>query len=311
MSSRQEFETKLRTLYAEEHCRFGEPMEKHTTFRVGGPAEYYVIPNRVEQLQETLALCKEYDVPCVVIGNGSNLLVADAGVEGVVIRLEDKKATPIYEEGADGVTVTVPAGMLLSTFAREVSAKGYTGLEYATGIPGTVGGGVVMNAGAYGGEIKDNLTRVTVLNEVGAALCVPATDLELGYRHSAVDEKRYIVLNATFVLHRGDKESIAERVAEYTRARKEKQPLEYPSAGSTFKRPEGYFAGKLIDDCGLRGYVHGGAQVSEKHCGFLINRGDATATEIKQLIAYVQKCVNDKFGVCLETEVRFLGDFTK
>ncbi len=310
MSKRQEFEQKLRKLYTEDTCRFEEPMYKHTTFRIGGPAQYYVIPRETEQLQATIDLCKEYEIPYAVIGNGSNLLVSDIGVRGVVIRMETKCSELTYEDREDGTLVTAPAGMLLSTFAREMCAAGYANMEYATGIPGTIGGGVVMNAGAYGGEIKDSLQAVTVLTKEGEVCSIYAEDLELGYRHSIVDEKKYIVLSASFLLKRGQKEAIATRVAELTKQRKEKQPLEYPSAGSTFKRPEGYFAGKLIDDCGLRGFRVGGAQVSEKHCGFVINREEATASDVMNLITQVRERVQERFGVYLETEVRFLGDFT-
>lgn len=310
VSRRQEFEQKLKELYTEDTCRFEEPMHKHTTFRIGGPAQYYVIPEKTEQLQATIGLCKEYEIPYAVIGNGSNLLVSDLGVRGVVIRMETKGAELTYETREDGTLVTAPAGMLLSTFAREMCAEGYADMEYATGIPGTIGGGVVMNAGAYGGEIKDSLQSVTVLTKEGEVRHVSVEELELGYRHSIVDEREYIVLSASFLLKQGDRDSIATRVAELTKQRKEKQPLEYPSAGSTFKRPVGYFAGKLIDDCGLRGFRVGGAQVSEKHCGFVINCEEATAADVLNLIAQVRERVQEQFGVYLETEVRFLGDFT-
>lgn len=310
MSRRQEFEQKLKKLYTEDTCRFEEPMHKHTTFRIGGPAQYYVIPEKTEQLMSTIGLCKEYEIPYAVIGNGSNLLVSDKGVRGVVIRMETKSTELTYEEQEDGTLVTVPAGMLLSTFAREMCTKGYADMEYATGIPGTIGGGVVMNAGAYGGEIRDSLQSVVVLTKEGEVRNVSAEDLELGYRHSIVDEREYIVLSASFLLKQGDREAIMDRVAELTKQRKEKQPLEYPSAGSTFKRPVGYFAGKLIDDCGLRGFRVGGAQVSEKHCGFVINCEEATAADVVNLIAQVRERVQEQFDVYLETEVRFLGDFT-
>ncbi len=309
MSRKQEFEQALSALYTTETYFEQESMAKHTTFRVGGPAEYYVIPKEAEQLKKTIELCKAYEVPYTIIGNGSNLLVSDKGVEGVVIRMETKDADIQYESCGDITYATAPAGMLLTVFAKELCAQGYAGMEYATGIPGTVGGGVVMNAGAYGGEIKDALHSVLVLTSDGELLCVPAEELELGYRHSVVGEKGYIVVAATFRLERGDKEAIAETVADLSNRRREKQPLEYPSAGSTFKRPEGYFAGKLIQDAGLRGFTVGGAQVSEKHCGFVINRGDATASDVYALIGQVQERVWSAFGVRLETEVRFLGDF--
>ncbi len=298
-------------LYAEGDCLFDEPMARHTTFRIGGPAECYVIPQSTEQLAKTIVLCREQGVPYYVIGNGSNLLVADEGISGVVIRMETKNASIRYDI-LNGIPVAiVPAGMLLSAFAKELSRKGYANMEYATGIPGTVGGGVVMNAGAYGGEIKDSLLWAKVLTKAGGELCLSVEELQLSYRHSCISENGYIVTEAAFRLEKGDVAVIEARVAELTKQRKDKQPLEYPSAGSTFKRPEGYFAGKLIDDCGLRGFSVGGAQVSEKHCGFVINQGGATAEDVVSLIRQVRERVSERFGVTLEPEVRFLGDFSK
>ncbi|MBO4398901.1 MAG: UDP-N-acetylmuramate dehydrogenase [Lachnospiraceae bacterium] len=284
-------------------------MAKHTTFRIGGPAECYVIPDDVTQIRQTLALARAEGIPCHVIGNGSNLLVSDDGVSGIVIRMEEN----VWENaGGSGDLdyIRVSAGTLFSSFAKAMCRDGYAGMEFATGIPGSVGGAVVMNAGAYGGEIKDVLLSADVLTPDGEVLTVPAEELNLSYRHSNVSEKAYTVLSAVFALRKSeDPEAVAAKVAELSEKRKEKQPLEYPSAGSTFKRPqgEGLFAGKLIDDCGLRGYRVGGAQVSEKHCGFVINRGNATAEDVMQLISAVQRTVLEKFGILLEPEVRFLG----
>ena len=300
----------IKTYYRPEQVLFDEPMSRHTTFRIGGPAECYVVPDRIEQIQKTLSLAKEAGVPCHIIGNGSNLLVSDDGVPGIVIRMEENVIEKVggTDDGRDCIRVS--AGTLFSSFAKQMCREGYAGIEFATGIPGSVGGAVVMNAGAYGGEVKDVLSSVSVLTKDGEVLSVDAELLDLSYRHSNIDENGYVVLSAEFALRKSeDPEAVSEKVAELSEKRKEKQPLEYPSAGSTFKRPqgEGLFAGKLIDDCGLRGYRVGDAQVSEKHCGFVINRGNATAEDVMQLISAVQRTVMEKFGIMLEPEVRFLG----
>lgn len=286
---------------------FEEPMCRHTTFRIGGPAECYVIPSDSEQLRRTIAICMEQEVPYLVIGNGSNLLVSDAGIRGVVIRQAEGVYRVLGEQ--NGVTLfRADAGMLFSSFAKAVSRDGYEGMAYATGIPGTIGGAVFMNAGAYGGELKDTLVSVEVLRRDGEIVSLPAEALALSYRHSNVESNGYVVLTATFGLKKCDDiAALSLYVRELTEKRKEKQPIEYPSAGSTFKRPEGYFAGKLIDDAGLRGFRIGDAQVSEKHCGFVVNRGNATADEVMRLISAVQRKVYEQFGVMLEPEVRFLG----
>ncbi len=287
-----------------DRCFAQEHMSGHTTFRVGGPAEYYVCPRR-EQLSKIISLCKAYEVPWLVIGNGSNLLVGDKGISGLVIEM-GKEAAKVSVEGN---LVKAQAGALLSAVARSAANCGLTGMEFASGIPGTVGGALVMNAGAYGGEIKQIVKRAIVLTPEGEERELTREDLDLGYRHSCIPENQYIVLEAEFELKPGDFKQIEEEMARLRRQRSEKQPLEYPSAGSTFKRPEGYFAGKLIQDAGLRGCRVGDAQVSEKHCGFVINRGEATAEEISQLIRKVQDQVEEYAGVRLETEVRFLGEF--
>lgn len=297
----------IQTIYPEGSVFFEEPMCRHTTFRIGGPAECYVIPSDSEQLRRTIALCMEQEVPYLVIGNGSNLLVSDAGIRGVVIRQAEGEYRVLGEQ--KGVTLfRADAGMLFSSFAKAVSRDGYEGMAYATGIPGTIGGAVFMNAGAYGGELKDTLVSVEVLRRDGEIVSLPAEALALSYRHSNVESNGYVVLTATFGLKKcEDIAALSLYVRELTEKRKEKQPLEYPSAGSTFKRPEGYFAGKLIDDAGLRGFRIGDAQVSEKHCGFVVNRGNATADEVMRLISAVQRKVYEQFGVMLEPEVRFLG----
>lgn len=281
-----------------------EPMKQHTTFRVGGPADILVQP-AAEEVAKVIQLCKTYEEPWIVIGNGSNLLVSDAGVRGVVIEIGKYQSEIAIREDM----VVAQAGALLSAVANQAAAEELTGFEFAAGIPGTVGGAVVMNAGAYGGEIKDVLSYAAVLTPDGDVMKMTPEQLELSYRHSNVLEQGYLVLAVMLKLAKGEKSAIEARMNELKEQRVSKQPLEYPSAGSTFKRPEGYFAGKLIQDAGLRGYQVGGAQVSEKHCGFVINRGDATASDIATLIRDVQDKVAGSFGVQLETEVKYIGEF--
>lgn len=298
------FAEQLRKILGEEQCFIQEPMSRHITFRVGGPADYYVRPTG-QQIRPVLALCRQFEIPWMVKGNGSNLLVGDRGIRGLVIELGKMAETVTLE----GTLVRAEAGALLSAVARQAARQGLTGMEFASGIPGSMGGAVVMNAGAYGGEMKQILERVTVLTEEGEEKTLELQELDLGYRHSCIPENHYIVLEAELRLQKGDEEAIRQRMEELRAQRTGKQPLEYPSAGSTFKRPEGYFAGKLIQDAGLRGYQVGGAQVSEKHCGFVINRDQATAGDIRQLIRDVQDRVEAQSGVRLEPEVRFTGEF--
>lgn len=298
------FEKELQKVMDTERVLKQEPMKKHTTFRVGGPAEYYMIPKR-DEIEALIRLCNHYNIPFLIIGNGSNLLVSDRGIRGAVIEI-GKEMDEIQIEGE---RIVVQAGALLSKTAHRAMKESLTGMEFAAGIPGCVGGAVAMNAGAYGGEIKDILSCVTILTKEGEVKKLSAKELELSYRHSIISAKEYIVLDAEFVLKKGEREQIESRMEELKEKRVEKQPLEYPSAGSTFKRPEGYFAGKLIMDAGLRGFQVGGAAVSEKHCGFVINRGDATAADIYQLIQEIQKEVSRRFGVKLEPEVKMVGDF--
>ena len=288
-----------------ERVLLDEPMKKHTTFRVGGNADYFVMPKNVQEVQSVVAFCKENEIPYYVIGNGSNLLVSDAGYRGVIIQIYKE----MNEIRIEGTSVHVQAGALLSRIGNETYTAGLTGFEFAAGIPGTVGGAVVMNAGAYGGETKDILASATVLTTDGEVLTLYNSELELGYRTSIIAKKGYIVLEAEYQLVYGDKEAIRARMDELKVQRVTKQPLEYPSAGSTFKRPEGYFAGKLIQDAGLRGFSGGGAQVSEKHCGFVINTGEATASDVMELIRQVAEKVHQEFGVTLEPEVKTLGEF--
>ena len=287
-----------------DHVLRDEPMAVHTTFRIGGPADYFVEPADASALAKGIALCREVDVDYFVTGNGSNLLVRDKGIRGAVIQIYNRMA----EITIEGNTIHTKGGALLSAVAARAADKGLTGLEFASGIPGSIGGAVVMNAGAYGGEMKDVLASVDVLTQDLEIKTIPAAELNLGYRYSSIPEKGYIVLGATLQLKKGNAAEIRGRMAELAEQRRAKQPLQYPSAGSTFKRPEGYFAGKLVQDAGLKGKTIGGAQVSEKHSGFLINIGGATAQDILDLIAFCQKEVKDKFGVTLETEVKIVGE---
>lgn len=284
---------------------FEETMKKHTTFRIGGAADYYLCPHTPEEIREIIQVCREEQIPWFVIGNGSNLLVSDSGYRGAVIQIYRNFSRVVCEE----TVIRAQAGALLSQIAAQAQKSSLTGFEFAAGIPGTLGGAVTMNAGAYGGEMKDVLKSATVLTGDGQIRRLSAEELKLGYRTSIIKSGEYTVLEAEIGLERGDEEKIRSRMEELREQRKTKQPLEYPSAGSTFKRPEGYFAGKLIMDAGLRGFCVGGAQVSEKHCGFVINTGDATAADVVGLIREIQRRVEEQFGVKLEPEVRFLGEF--
>ena len=292
-------------LLGEERVFTGEAMSRHTTFKIGGPADYFLMPDKGEDVGRVIKICKEKEIPYFILGNGSNLLVGDGGYRGAVIQIYRNMSSVTVE----GNEITAQAGALLSAVAAAAKNASLTGFEFAGGIPGTIGGAVVMNAGAYGGEMKDVLTEVTVMNAEGDIFTLPTEELELGYRTSIIKTAGYIVLEAKIRLKEGDPEVIRETMKDLTIRRTTKQPLEYPSAGSTFKRPEGYFAGKLIMDSGLAGYQVGGAQVSEKHCGFVINAGDATARDVRTLMDNVRDIVYKKYGVTLEPEVKFLGDF--
>lgn len=299
-----QFLTELQNVMGGSGIFMEEPMKKHTTFRVGGPADVLVQPDETA-LAAILALCRQYHVSYSFIGNGSNLLVGDKGIRGVVIEMTD----PMGNIEVDGTKITAQAGAMLSKIANTAASNGLGGMEFAAGIPGSVGGAVVMNAGAYGGEMKDIIEKVYVLDENGAQLEIDRDALDLGYRHSCIPEKKYIVTKVVLELVPRNEAEIRSEMKELNEKRAEKQPLQYPSAGSTFKRPEGYFAGKLIMDAGLRGYQVGGAQVSEKHCGFVINKGDATAADICQLMRDVSDKVQAQFGVVLEPEVKMIGEF--
>ena len=296
----------LRGFVPAENIHLQEPMSKHTTFRVGGPAACLIALENEEQLKKVQRYLHLVEMPFVVLGNGSNVLVSDEGYPGVILQISDK----MNDIRVEGTRIVAQAGALLSQVAKAALEHGLTGLEFASGIPGTVGGGVVMNAGAYGGEMRQVVTKVTVVNMNGEVMELDNGTMEFGYRYSIIRNQPFVVTEVTFQLKEGVIEEIKAVMDDLAARRREKQPLEYPSAGSTFKRPEGYFAGELIMNAGLRGFRVGGAQVSEKHCGFVINAGNATASDVMSVIREVQACVKDKFNVDLETEVVFLGKFS-
>ena len=302
---KQEIITRLEQILTKDRIRQNEPMKNHTTFRVGGPADIVLTPS-AEELPAVLSVCREEQMPVTVIGNGSNLLVGDQGIRGVVICI----GFGMRGIRVDGEKIFLEAGVTLAAAAQQAAKAGLTGLEFASGIPGPFGGAVVMNAGAYGGEMKDVIVSVRVISEDGEILTLSKEELDLSYRHSVIPERGYLVIDGELLLTREkDPDQITERMEELKKKRIEKQPLEYPSAGSTFKRPEGYFAGKLIMDAGLRGFSVGGAAVSEKHCGFVINKGNATAADICALMDEVTRIVKEKYAVTLEPEVKKVGEF--
>lgn len=289
----------------EERILFAEPMSRHTTFRVGGEAECLVLIEDEEELVKLVPYFNQVGQDYFILGNGSNLLVGDKGYRGVVLKI----GNGMKEITVKGNRICVQAGALLSKTAAAARDAGLTGLEFAAGIPGSVGGGIVMNAGAYDGEMKQITETVKVMDNKGEILILDNDTMEFGYRTSIIKNRPFIVLEAVFSLQTGDREAIQAKMDELMMKRQSKQPLNYPSAGSTFKRPEGYYAGKLIMDSGMRGYSIGGAQVSDKHCGFIINKGNATASDIKEVIEEVQEKVKERCQVSLEPEIVFLGDF--
>ncbi|MBO5088540.1 MAG: UDP-N-acetylmuramate dehydrogenase [Lachnospiraceae bacterium] len=300
----QNLVNELYRIVGEQNVQIEEPMSNHTTFRIGGPAQYFVTPQSTEELGQVVLLCNAEKMPYFVIGHGSNLLVSDKGMRCVVIQLYKN-----FEQfRIEGDRVYAQAGVMLCKLGQATKEASLTGFEFAAGIPGTLGGAVMMNAGAYGGEMKDIVEYVQLMDRDGNLIEKSCDEMDFSYRHSIVENGDYIVIGATLKLEPGNQAAIAARMEELAIARKTKQPLEFPSAGSTFKRPEGYFAGKLIMDAGLRGYQVGGAQVSEKHCGFVINKGGATAQDVLQLVADVKKKVYEEFQVELEPEVKMVGE---
>lgn len=296
---------RIKQLIPEKRVMENEPMAQHTTFRVGGPVPLFVELNSQKEAQDVITLLNEYTEDYYLIGNGSNLLVSDNGFSGVILHFT-KEFSHIDVQGDK---VICEAGASLAMIGKAALDASLTGFEFGAGIPGTIGGAIVMNAGAYGGEMKQVVETVRLLDKGGKIIEKNCEEMQFGYRHSILKEEDYVVLSVTLRLKTGDKSQIQQEMTQLSQQRREKQPLEFPSAGSTFKRPEGYFAGKLIDDAGLRGYQRGGAQISQKHCGFVINRENATANDIYQVICDVQKEVKDKFDVELETEVIMLGEF--
>ena len=296
------FIEKIKEVVGEKYVKENESMASHCTFRCGGNAELFVTPGSIDELTQVVALCRENDVEFLVIGNGSNLLVKDEGYKGVIIEVNSR----ISFIDVIGEDIVADAGAKLSAVAVTAMENDLGGFEFAHGIPGNIGGAVMMNAGAYGGEMKQVLKWVKVLDNNGEMKTLKAEELELGYRTSIIVKEKMIVLEACIELHEGNRDEIEMHMKELMAKRKEKQPLEYPSAGSTFKRPEGYFAGKLIQDAGLKGYRVGGAMVSEKHSGFVINYDNATATDIINLMKDVRKKVYEEFQVTLEPEVKIL-----
>jgi len=313
-----EVRAKLEATFPKDHILYDEPLKKHTTFQVGGNSDCLIFVEKESELVEIINYMTKMSLPYFVLGNGSNILVGDKGYRGVVLETRHLMNTITIEETlvknesgqeVSGAKVVAQAGALMSKIGSEALKAELTGFEFAAGIPGTIGGGTVMNAGAYGGELKQIITNVRVITKEGEIKNIPGDEMDFSYRHSAVKEKGYIVTSVEMELIKGDAKEIKAKMDELSAARKSKQPLEYPSAGSTFKRPEGYFAGKLIDDAGLRGFSVGGAQVSEKHCGFVINKSNATAADIDQLMKQVSAKVKDAFGVELEPEVIRVGEF--
>ena len=292
----------LQRFVPKENICLQEPMAGHTTFRIGGPADCFLQIENEEQLKGVQRYLNMVEMPYFVLGNGSNLLVNDNGYRGIILQIGPKMNGIIVE----GVRIVAKAGALLSQVARTAMEHGLTGLEFASGIPGTVGGGVMMNAGAYDGEMSQVVTQVRVVSRDGEIMELDRATMEFGYRTSTIRNNSFIVTEVTFELQSGDKDVIRAKMEELMERRREKQPLEYPSAGSTFKRPEGYFAGKLIMDAGMKGFQIGGARVSDKHCGFVVNMGNATARDVRGVIEEIQERVKDKFRVDLEPEVVFL-----
>lgn len=299
----QDFVAEISNYIKNENVELNAPMKKYTSFKVGGAVDLLVKPETYEEVSKVIGLCEERKIPYYIIGNGSNILVKDGGVRGVAIKLSKLDGITI-----NGEEIIVQSGAAIGEVSLKSRDASLTGFEFACGIPGTIGGAIAMNAGAYNGEIADIIDTVTVMDHKGKIIKLTKDQLELGYRTSVVLTKNYIVLEATFKLKKGEYEKVAGRISDLMRRRREKQPLEYPSAGSTFKRPEGFFAAKLIEDSGLKGVSIGGAQVSEKHSGFIINKGNATAKDILDLIHFVQKTVKSKYDVNLDTEVRIIGE---
>ncbi|MGL5152241.1 MAG: UDP-N-acetylmuramate dehydrogenase [Clostridium sp.] len=303
MNKFTELDKVFKAIYENNQIELNAPMKNLTYFKVGGPADIVLNPSSKDQLINTIKICNENNIPYFIIGNGSNLLVRDGGLKGAVIKLSGLKNIEV-----DGNKIVAEAGALLKDVSAAAVENELTGFEFACGIPGSVGGAVFMNAGAYDGEISYVISSAEVLYKNGDVKSLDKEELELSYRSSKVMKEGLVVISATFELNRGRKDDIQYKVNDLTKKREDKQPLEFPSAGSTFKRPAGYFTGKLIQDAGLKGFTIGGAAISEKHSGFVINKGGATAKDILDLIAHIQKTIKDVYDVELTTEVRIIGE---
>lgn len=300
----------LEKILPKENIKYNEPMSKHTSFKTGGNADYFIIAKKIEQIQQTIEFSKKNNIPFYIIGNGSNILVSDDGFRGIVLKI-DLDSIEIEEQDTT-VTVIVGAGVKLMALAQTLKQKEITGFEELSGIPGTIGGANFMNAGAYGKEVKDILIETKCLNkETNQIEVIKKEEQKLEYRSSIFKNKKYIILEAKLKLSKGNKQEIEQKMNEYMKQRKEKQPTEYPSAGSTFRRGENFITAKLIDECGLKGFSIGGAQISEKHAGFIINKGNATSKDIMELIQYTKRKVFERFGVHIEEEIETIGDFER
>ena len=295
---------KLKNLLGDSKVLIDEPMKKHTTFKVGGPAEVLVIPENGYEISRVISIANEENIPYMIMGNGSNLLVRDGGIKGLVIKLAENMSNI----SINGNNVVAESGAMMNKVAYEIMNNSLKGFEFASGIPGTLGGAITMNAGAYGGEIKDVVKSVKCITREGKIVEYSNSEMHFGYRQSRVQEEQLIVLSVEMELEEGNYDEIKEIIDDLTKKRTTKQPLELASGGSTFKRPPGHFAGKLIEDSGLRGYRYRNVGISDKHCGFVVNYGDSTAEDVLNLINMVQKIVYDNFGVSLETEIRIIGE---
>ncbi len=301
----QELIDRLSLILGEKRVLVNEPMSKHTSFKIGGPADIMVLPDSCKQIEEIVKYFTSSKIPYMVMGNGTNLLVSDKGIRGVVIKIYDN----MNNYSVEGEFIEFDAGMLISTASKIALNNSLSGLEFAEGIPGTIGGAVTMNAGAYIGEMSMVVEQTEYIDASGCIISVKGKEHDFSYRNSIIQKTKGIVLKTRLKLNRGDSEKIKELMDDFNFKRRDKQPLEWPSAGSVFKRPQGHFVGKLIDDCGLRGYSIGGAKISDKHSGFIINSGNATCKDVLELIKFIQSTVKDRFNVELEPELRIIGDF--
>lgn len=307
MLDNREILNNLEKIISKDKIKQNEPMKEHTSLKIGGPAEIFVRVSSVEELKEILKLCKTNKIPLTIVGNGSNILVLDKGIKGIVIKT-NLKEIKIKNKENENIEITVDDGVQLGFLAQKLLKEEITGFEELSGIPGTIGGAIVMNAGAHGKEMKDIVTEITAIDYSGNIHIFTNEEAKFEYRNSIFSTGEYIILQVKLLLKKGNKEEIKLKMNEYAQYRKEKQPIEYPSAGSTFKRGTDFVTAKLIDEAGLKGYSIGGAKVSEKHAGFIINTGNATAKDIIELIKYVQDKVYEKFGKKIELEIKILGE---